>query len=278
MALVDQVAHQRVVGRQVQHVVLHDPGRDDQDRLGENPVGRRRILNELDQAVAVDHLTGGDREGFADGVLVRPDRLLARGRALTVLHEVERALHQVGAALLEGRTQHLRVGQDEVGGREQIEQLAPGELEYLLLLPGHAAQTCRGIVPPLLRQQKALLDQVERRLAPGRVIEAVVLRQRLDAGRRLWIPRRPRRVKGKPQRLARGLVHELRLLAGREAKMHQPVGIGAREHDRRNAAGEPAHRGMQRPVHGLEGLRGRGRRFESLGRDHLPRLLALGFV
>ena len=36
--------------------------------------------------------------------------------------------------------------------------------------------------------------------------------------------------------------------------MHQPVDIGAREHDRRNAVGQPANRGVQRPVHGLEDL------------------------
>jgi hypothetical protein len=133
-----------------------------------------------------------------------------------------------------------------------------------------------GVVPPLLGQQKTLLDQIERRLAPGRVVEPVVLRQRLNAGRRLRVLGGTRGVEGEPQRLARRLVHELRLLAGREPEMYQPVDIGPREHDRRDAISRPADRGVQRPVHGLEGLRGRGWRLESLGRDRRPKFAAPG--
>ncbi len=40
VALADQIGDQRIVGRQVQDVVLHDPGRHDEDRLGPGPGGR----------------------------------------------------------------------------------------------------------------------------------------------------------------------------------------------------------------------------------------------
>ena len=47
MAVIDEVADQRVVRRQVQDVVLHDPGRHDQDGLGVHGLGRGRILDQL---------------------------------------------------------------------------------------------------------------------------------------------------------------------------------------------------------------------------------------
>ena len=59
VALIDQVTDQRVVGRQVQHVVLHDPGRHDQHRLGTDLVGRRYVLDQLDQPLALDHFARG---------------------------------------------------------------------------------------------------------------------------------------------------------------------------------------------------------------------------
>jgi hypothetical protein len=125
----------------------------------------------------------------------------------------------------------------------------------------------------LLGQEEGLLDQVERRLLPARVLEAVVLRQRLDAGRRLRVAGRPRGPDREPQRLARRLVGELRLLAGRKAEVDEPVDVGARQDDRRDAAGQPAERRVQRAVERLEGLRGRARRLDRLGRRRRPRRL-----
>ena len=65
MAAINKVLDQRVLRREVQDVILHDPGRHDQDRFGHHLVRRRGILDELDEAVAIDNLAGSHRYIFA---------------------------------------------------------------------------------------------------------------------------------------------------------------------------------------------------------------------
>ena len=79
-ALLGQIFHQRILRRQIEDVVFHDPGRHDQDRLGPDLVGRGRILDELDQPVAIDDLAGRHRDVAADLELLGADRLLAADR------------------------------------------------------------------------------------------------------------------------------------------------------------------------------------------------------
>ena len=65
VATIDQVFDERIAGREVQNVVLHDPGRHDQHRLVMDLLGGWRVLNELNQPVAVDHLPLRDCDIFA---------------------------------------------------------------------------------------------------------------------------------------------------------------------------------------------------------------------
>src|SRR3546814_5999961 len=53
-ALIRQPAHERILGREVEDIVFHDPGGDDQDRFGPHRLRRGLILDEFDECVAID--------------------------------------------------------------------------------------------------------------------------------------------------------------------------------------------------------------------------------
>ncbi len=144
----------------------------------------RRVLDQLDQPIAEHDLAGRDRDVAADLKLLDAGGTLAAQRTVPVVDEIERARAQVGAALAHRALEDLRIGRDEVGRRHHVQELARAERDHPLVLPRDAAHAGRRVVPPLLRQQEALVDRVEGRLAPRLVDEAPVLRQRLDARRR----------------------------------------------------------------------------------------------
>jgi hypothetical protein len=58
VALLDKIADERVLRRQVEDIVLHNPGRHDQDGLGAHLRRCRSVLTEFDQAIAKDDLPG----------------------------------------------------------------------------------------------------------------------------------------------------------------------------------------------------------------------------
>ena len=64
-AALDQIAHQRIVRGQIEHVIFHDPGRDDQHRLGHDALSGRFVLDELHQLVAEHDLARRDGEVLA---------------------------------------------------------------------------------------------------------------------------------------------------------------------------------------------------------------------
>ena len=76
-----QILHQRILRRQVEDVVLHDPGRHDQDRLRMHLVGGRIVLDQLDQFIAKHDLAARGRNGFADDEIVAVCGGLARATA-----------------------------------------------------------------------------------------------------------------------------------------------------------------------------------------------------
>ena len=82
-----------------------------------------RVLDELDQPIAVDDLARGDRHRSAHLEGLRAGRLPAEHGPLPVLDEVHRTPEEVGPALLPGRLQDLGVGPREVRRREDVEQL-----------------------------------------------------------------------------------------------------------------------------------------------------------
>ena len=70
-ALTGQELDQRVLRRQVENVVFHDPGGNDQDRLRMHLAGGWIILDQLHQVVSKHHLAVRRGDGFAnDKILV----------------------------------------------------------------------------------------------------------------------------------------------------------------------------------------------------------------
>src|ERR1700676_5279221 len=75
VALVDQITHQGIPRRQIEDVIFHYPGRDDQYRFRVHARCGRRVLNDLDQFVPVHNLARRDRD-----VPAYPERFTACGR------------------------------------------------------------------------------------------------------------------------------------------------------------------------------------------------------
>ena len=63
-----EIAHQRVLGRQVENVIFHDPGRHDQHRLGLDLGRGRAVLDQLHQIVAIDDVARRDGDVAADDI------------------------------------------------------------------------------------------------------------------------------------------------------------------------------------------------------------------
>ena len=166
VALVDQVLHHRVARAQVEDVVLHDPRRHDQQRLGMDRLGRRRVLDQLDQLVAEHHLAGGHGHALADLEVLGAGRCRALQRALDVLDHVLQPAHQVLALLGLGQRQHLGVRRQVVRRRAGVQQHAHRELQQLGVVVGDAVDVAHRVV----HQRGAVLVgarvDVERELRP----------------------------------------------------------------------------------------------------------------
>ena len=101
-AFAREIFHQRVLRRQIENVVLHDPGRHDQNRLRMHLFGGRIVLDQLDQFVAEHDLAARRGDGFADDEIAGRDRTKARRhQAHPVAAEILPAAHEIVAAALE---------------------------------------------------------------------------------------------------------------------------------------------------------------------------------
>ena len=115
-ALAGEISHQGILRRQVENVVLHDPSRYDQHRLGMDLLGCRLVLDELDQPIAKDDLARSRGDTAADLVGLAADRLLAADRPFPILEQVLPAEKEVLAAALQGPLQKLGICRQEVRG------------------------------------------------------------------------------------------------------------------------------------------------------------------
>ena len=100
------------------------------------------------------------------------------------------------------------------------------EFAGLLLLSNATYAGCR-IVPPLVLQQEALAHHVIWPSLPGFTDKALVLKQRLDAGRAATaLQCALAAMMSEPDRLLRGLFPMLNLLARRRGEVGGPVHVG----------------------------------------------------
>ena len=153
VALADQPAQHRVGGRQVEEVVHVDPGRHDDQRPRGHLASLRRVLDQLDQRIAVDHAAGLGCRG-------RLQRRLQRRQAQcqsAVVNRVGQATRQVAAGLLQRAAQYLGFGQPGIGRCQDVQ-------------PWRANVRLPGLGAAVGAHHRRL-----RPLVPGRVGEAQVL-------------------------------------------------------------------------------------------------------
>ena len=92
-----------------------------------------------------------------------------------------------------------------------------------------ALNVCGCVVPPLLREQEALVHRVEGPALPGLTAKAGVLRKRLDTVRAGLVRARADAILKIARPFVGSFPDELNLLVGREQQMLEPVGVSLRQ-------------------------------------------------
>src|SRR5215204_1139990 len=131
VALVHQVLDQAVLRLQIEDVVLVDPGRYEHDGCLVNLFGRRLVLDQLYELVAVDDLARCDGQ-----VLPRLERVgvsHAHAAFLQVREQVAGALGEADPPGLESPLEGRGVGQQIIDGSHGVYELLEVELETTLL-------------------------------------------------------------------------------------------------------------------------------------------------
>ena len=229
---------QGIVRGEVQDVVLHDPGRHDQNRLGSNALRGGRILDELDQPVAENDFAGRDGHVSPDLEGLGPRRLFPENVPSPVIEQVHGPAGQVFPPLLDGGAQKLGVRPEEIVGGEDIEHLPGCKGDHFLVAARDPLDPGGRVVPPLLQKQEGLPGKIVGPALPVRAGKASVLGKRFDAGLGRLIPGAIPQVQRKAQGLADRLLPELGLLPRRKGKVHQPVQVGKQQRRRREAVRE----------------------------------------
>ena len=93
-------------------------------------LGRRRILDQLDQLIAVHDLTRRQRQIAPRFERLRVGHLDAPG--LQVAHQILHAIDQVLTTSFDGLVDHLGVGEQRIGRADRIQKLAHIELQLAL--------------------------------------------------------------------------------------------------------------------------------------------------
>ena len=89
----------------------------------------------------------------------RADGGFLADRALPVFEEVRCPSHQILTAGIEGRLQDLGIADRKIRRRHHVEHLPGDKGNHLFMMPGDASDAGRGVVPPLLCQEKTLIDR-----------------------------------------------------------------------------------------------------------------------
>ena len=146
----------------------------------------------------------------------------------------------------------FRIGQKEIRRRDHVQHLARCELDNVFMLFGDPAHADRGVVPPLLLEQKALIVHVVRPFLPRLAGKPVVLRQGFDA----WASSTRggsccREVTAQTRGFSQRLVDELHAFARRHCQMRRPVHIRSGQGSWRKPTRVACNGCVQCPIEGV---------------------------
>ena len=159
-------AHEALLGVEVEHIELVDPGWHDQQGALVDGGRRRRVLDQLEQVAAKHHLARG--RGHVDaqlefGGIALADLQLALA-SLHILREHLHPPHQILAALADGVADQFGIGGDEIGGRDRASDLAQVELGALAGGGVHAVGMVDQFVGPVVGERIGLAQEIEDRI------------------------------------------------------------------------------------------------------------------
>jgi hypothetical protein len=173
VALLDRIAHHRVLRLQVEDVVLVDAGRHHQEGPRRDRLGLRRVLQELHQLVFIDHRAGRHRKIAADlegAVIGHRDATLFQ-----VGDQVLDALLDAETLGLHCRLDELGIGGKKVRRRHRVDHLPRQEAHAVLgLAVGHRRRLDHALYILGIDQVGLAQVVIHRALGPGRIVEALV--------------------------------------------------------------------------------------------------------
>ena len=182
-ALIHEPFDEGLRRREVQDVVFVDPRRHDQQRDFVNRPGRRRILDQLHDAVLINDLARRNRQVLAD--LERRHIRLADAQqlagAMHIVQKLRQPLGEVMPARREGRADHLGVGEGKVRGRQGAHDLVQVKLRAVLGVRIDRRGVLDHLLGPSAAQQISLPQEIEKGvLRPFAVQEARIAGRVLD--------------------------------------------------------------------------------------------------
>ena len=166
VATAQQELHQRIPRREIEDVVFHDPGWNQQHRLGMDLSRLRAVADQLHQVIAEHHMARRGGEVLAHLEVFGTHRRLAARLALAVLEEVLVALEQACPAIGQGLLPDVRVDERVAPRRHGIHQVAGEEAHPLLVDRFHAAGCFGREEGKVAKAQVPLPQQVQRRHRP----------------------------------------------------------------------------------------------------------------
>ncbi len=114
---------------------------------------------------------------------------------LDILGQHLHAAHEIVAVRVQRLAQHLRIGEDEIGGSDRVGELLDVKRGLLAGMRVEALGVAHEIVRPLRRQQVKLQDEVEELVRfPFRIGKPLVARRRRGDGGHLFAGEAPYRV------------------------------------------------------------------------------------
>ena len=283
----DQMADQRILGREVKDVVFHDPGGHDQHRFGMHLIGLRAVLDQLHDVVAKDDLAGCAGQMPAQGIVLGDGAFGLGQRLHHVGGQMRGTFGKVPAMGLDRLLDDLGVQGGKVRGRDRVQHLPHHEARALGALVAQATQVVGGVIPPVLNRKEALLPLAEGRFGPVGMGPARVIGLGAEGGLVRLACQGRRTVLHQPEGVLLGLFDQFQLPPRRAGHVQPPIGPGIGHRMGRDAARDLRHRRHDAAVKILMGMRGppfmqRRRRRVRHDRRKLQRLcgrelVALGF-